>query len=378
MPPISELGTAIARPGEISFGYLELLELPTGITERVPVLLACGRSDGPTFWFTANIHGNEYTGLLAVQRAITGRLAGELDRLRGTVVAVPTLNPAGLRVSRRQPYFDPTTDPNRTFPGRKKEQEEEEEDFPSPYEQFSIRLTESIRASADYLVDLHCAHLHSVPFTIRDRIFYRDEGQRARAERLSEQVDALAEAFGLPVVNEFRAKRYLNEELHRSTGGVAVHELGIPSITPELGASEFVDPAALRAAVTGIHNALRWAGMLDGELERIDWIPQPQMGFRVRRESHPRAPASGIAHALCLPGDVVKAGDPLFELRDIWGRPVEAAGGDGLVRSEYDGWVIGLRGHVAVYRNVTLATLAVRDDEPLVAKWPDEPGGTPA
>ncbi len=372
MPPIAQLGTASARPGEISFGYVEMLELPTGITERMPVILACGRGDGPTFWLTANIHGNEYTGLLAVQRAITERLAGELDHLRGTVVAVPSLNPAGLRVSRRQPYFDASTDPNRTFPALKRAEDEPEEDPPTPYEQFSTRFFEQIRASADYLVDLHCAHYRSIPFTIRDRVLYRDEAQRAEAERLAERVDGLARAFGLPVVNEFSVKKYLKEQLHRSTGGAALNEAGIPSITPELGASEFVDPAALRAAIAGIRNALIWADMLDGEIERIDWIPQPQVDFPVRRESHPRAPAGGIFCPLREPGEIVHAGDPIAEIRDIWGRPVEAAGGDGLVRSEHDGWVIGLRAQVAVYQHASLATLAARDDDPLVAQWPDE------
>ena len=379
MSRLSQLGTAIARPGEMSFGYVEMLELPTGITERMPVILACGRSDGPTFWLTANIHGNEYTGLLAVQRAITDHLAGALDRLRGMVVAVPSLNPAGLRVSRRQPYFDASTDPNRTFPTHKQvEEEEAEEDPPTPYEQFSLRLFDEMCTSANYLVDLHCAHFRSIPFTIRDRVLYRDDAQRARVERLADQVDGLARAFGLPVVNEFSVKKYLKEQLHRSTGGAALNEAGIPSITPELGASEFVDPAALRAAIAGIRNALIWAGMLDGEPERIDWIPQPQVDFPVRRESHPRAPAGGIAYVLREPGEIVRAGDPIAELRDIWGRPVEAVGGDGLVRSEHDGWVIGLRGQVTVYRHASLATLAVRDDEPLVARWPDERKGMPA
>jgi hypothetical protein len=45
MPPITEPGTATARPGKIKFGYLELLGLPTGITGRVPVILAYGRGD---------------------------------------------------------------------------------------------------------------------------------------------------------------------------------------------------------------------------------------------------------------------------------------------------------------------------------------------
>jgi predicted deacylase len=375
MPPITQLGTAVARPGEISFGYVEMLELPTGITERMPVILACGRADGPTFWVTANIHGNEYTGLLAVQRAITERLAGELDQLRGTVVAVPSLNPAGLRVSRRQPYFDDHTDPNRTFPSRQHDDDEADAEPPSPYEQFSARLFEELRASADYHVDLHCAHALSMPFTLRDRVPYQDEAGRAEAERLAQQIDGLARAFGLPVISEFASKRYFREKLHRSTGGAAVYEAHIPSITPELGASNYVDPAGLRAAIAGVRNVLLWAGMLDGEPEAITWIPQPQLGYPVRRENHPRAAASGILHLLHAPGDVVRAGDPVAELRDIWGRPVVTDGDDGLIRTEREGFILGQHAHAPVYRHTPVATLAVRDDEPLTVKWPDEDKG---
>ncbi len=371
MPPITQLGTAAARPGEISFGYVEMLELPTGITERMPVILACGRADGPTFWLTANIHGNEYTGLLAVQRAVTERLARELEHLRGAVVAVPSLNPAGLRVSRRQPYFDDETDPNRTFPSRQKDDNLDDEP-PTPYEQFSARLFEELRASADYHVDLHCAHARSIPFTLRDRVPYQDEAGRAEAERLAAQVDGLARAFGLPVITEFASKRYFKEKLHRSAGSAAVYEARIPSITPELGASDFVDPAGLRAAIAGIRNALLWAGMLEGEPEAITWIPQPQLGYPVRRLTHPHAPASGILHTRCEPGDMVRAGEPIAELRDIWGRPVATDGDDGLIRSHYEGFILGLYERVAVYRHSPVATLAVRDDEPLVIRWPPE------
>ncbi len=372
MPALTELGTARATRGAMSFGYLEMLELPTGITERLPVVLACGRRDGPTFWVTANIHGNEYTGLLAVQRAITEQLAGQLDRLRGTVVAVPTLNPAGLRVSKRHPYFDEETDPNRTFPTKKKAEEEQDEDPPTPYEQFSTRLYALMLASADLHVDLHCAHLRSIPFTIRDRVLYHKEEEREEALRLAERVEGLARAFGLPVVTEFSAKRYLREKLHRSTGGALVHEARIPSITPELGATSFVDPAGLRAAIAGVRNVLIWAEMLEGEPEKITWIPQPDLGYPVRRETHPYSPASGIAWTLRQLGEVVHPGEPIAELRDIWGRPMTAAGGDGLIRSEQEGWIIGFYSEVAVYRNSPIATLAVRDDEPLIARWPDE------
>ena len=92
----------------------------------------------------------------------------------------------------------------------------------------------------------------------------------------------------------------------------------------------------------------------------------------MRRETHPYSPASGIAWTLRQLGEVVHPGEPIAELRDIWGRPLAAAGGDGLIRTEQEGWIIGFYSEVAVYRNSPIATLAVRDDEPLIAKWPDE------
>jgi predicted deacylase len=366
----AELGTVKALPGEICYGYLDVLELPTGITERLPVILAQGRHDGPTFWLTANIHGNEYTGLLAVQRALHEHVAPHLARLRGQVVAIPSLNPAGLRNASRQPYYD-DVDPNRTFPEPEFARKEEDgRDPPGPYEQISARLYDALRESADLLVDLHCAHIQSVPFTIRDRVLYRGVENRATAEAQAMRLDGLAHAFGLPVVNEFPPRKYMHQKLHRSTAGAALNEAGIPSITPELGPSNGVDPACLRAAVAGIRNVLIWAGMLEGEMEVLTWIPQPDLGFRVRRENYPRSPATGIIHHLRQPGEIVHAGDAIAELRDIHGRPVAATGEDGLIRTDQDGWVIGLRGRATVFPNSSVATMAIRDDGELIEEWP--------
>lgn len=51
------IGTAEARPGALTYGHLDVLDHPNGIPERLPVLIAQGRDDGPTLWLTANIHG---------------------------------------------------------------------------------------------------------------------------------------------------------------------------------------------------------------------------------------------------------------------------------------------------------------------------------
>ena len=370
-----QIGTAEAQPGKMSFGWLEVLAHFDGSVERLPVVIACGRHDGPCLWVTANIHGSEYVGLLAVQGGVTRALADRLDDLHGTVVAIPSLNPSGLRIGKRQPYYDAYTDPNRTFPDADHRSDEvaseDEDDRPTPYEQVSAVYFEKLRETATYLVDLHAMDIQATPFTIRDHVLYKGEENRPAAEQLSQKLDGLAHAFGIPVVNEYAAKKYLKSKLHRSTAGAAVHVAGIPAITPELGMSGDVEPLALRAGIAGIHNVLVWAEMLGDELIAIDWIPQPDLGYQVRRESHPRANAAGIVHKLVRPGDIVRAGQPVAELRDIWGRPTGGTDGDGLLRTEKDGWVINLKSGVAGYIHRPVMDLAVRDDDPLVEPWPE-------
>jgi predicted deacylase len=261
------VGTAEGRPGELVYGWFDIAELPTGHVERLPVIIAQGREPGPVFWFTANIHGDELTGMAALHDTIKPELVAEL---RGTVVAIPTLNPSGLRVEKRKPYFD-HNDPNRTFPGYVKPGDDPEElerkrKTPTIYEAAMGRLFIEISESADFLIDLHCYGLQATSFTIRDRVLYREEAEKEAAEELYRRTDEMCQAFGLPVVNESTANHYVNAKLHRSTSGAALNEARIPSFTVELGLIGGVDPNALAAAKTGITNVLKWAGMLPGEL----------------------------------------------------------------------------------------------------------------
>ena len=192
------VGTCHAEPGQLSYGLFEGPALPTGGSDSLAVIIAQGREDGPVFWLTANIHGNEVCGIPVIHRLLTPQLCNEL---RGTIVAMPTLNPSGLRTHRRHPYYD-DRDPNRTFPGMRRDTGEPRE--PTVYERLTARLLEAIRESASYYVDLHTASLLSVPFSIRDRVLYRKEAEKAAAIALSERLDEMAAAFGFPVVMEYR------------------------------------------------------------------------------------------------------------------------------------------------------------------------------
>ncbi len=354
------VGTCHAEPGQLSYGLFEGPALPTGGSDSLAVIIAQGREDGPVFWLTANIHGNEVCGIPVIHRLLTPQLCNEL---RGTIVAMPTLNPSGLRTHRRHPYYD-DRDPNRTFPGMRRDTGEPRE--PTVYERLTARLLEAIRESASYYVDLHTASILSVPFSIRDRVLYRKEAEKASAIALSERLDEMAAAFGFPVVMEYRVGGYIARELHRSTTGAALQELRLPAFTVELGPHTVVDERNARAAVIGLRNLLRWAGMLSGEREPMPELPRPKSAHRLRREDGPYPPAAGILDYRVQAGDTLPAQGVVANLRDLWGRPI----GDGLVRVQADSWVIGLEDGILAYPGAAIAHVAVVEDSPVVDVWP--------
>jgi predicted deacylase len=128
------------------------------------------------------------------------------------------------------------------------------------------------------------------------------------------------------------------------------------------------EPAIVAAAVAGTRNVMRWAGMLDGDPEPIQGIKIVEPGFPVRRRGTPRAKEACVILPLAEPGDLVQTGDPVAEVRDIWGRPL----GDGLLRSECDGFVMGRSHGIYFYPGDAILGMAVRDDAPLVAPYPDD------
>ena len=342
------IGSATSHPGELAYGDLAVLDLPSGGQERLPVIIAQGREPGPTLWLTANIHGAELTGLPVIHRIMTGELAG---RLRGTIVALPSLNPAGIRTAERLPYYS-QTDPNRLWPTEWPSRPGTTP--PSPYERIVARVFAEFARRGDLAIDLHNAAIRTIPFTIVDRVLYRGADDRARADALGTRLDEMARVFGISAVREAVAERYVTQVLHRSVTGSLVNVLGIPALTIELGMTGAVDPAAVEAGVTGIHNTLRWAGLLPGDPEPMVACPVVDPGYPTKRDDSARVPVSGIVVQQLLPGDRFAAGQTLAEMVDIWGRPLP----DGSVKAPADGWLIGWGNGLAKYAGQNIASLA--------------------
>lgn len=374
-----QLGTADADAGELSTGYLEVTDLPTGGAERLPVLVAEGDEDGPELWITGTLHGDEVTGLAVAQDAMREDLP---DGLAGTVVCIPNLNPAGLRRNERTSYYH-DDDPNRYFPDPTSESARP----PRVQELIDRRIYEAFVDSADALVNLHTSVVDSVPFDIRHRVFYgegeaegasngragesrtaesRDSRTREEAEELAELQGRLMEAFGLPIVNQYPGGEYTDRGLQRSTTGAALDTAGIPAFTPELGGHSVVDGDLVAAGVAGCHRVMVELGMLDSvadEVAAADPGYESPVDYPVRRAQHPHAETAGVVRHRVEPGDVVEAGDPVADVVTPHGDVKET------VESEHDGYVTGIPEGVAVYENDPLCYMAVRDEEPIVQEW---------
>ena len=380
-----EIGSATAAAGERSTGYIEVTGLPTGGTERLPVVVARGETDGPTLWVTGGVHGNELTGVAAVQDVLVG---GVPNGLRGTVVCVPICSPAALRRSVRTSYYH-GDDPNRYFPGDEPTNDgvSSAMDDRRVQELIGERLYERIVESADALFDLHTAQVGSMPFVIRDRVLYdesadtendsdretagetdsdsrreSDSKGKSEARDLATRLAALADATGLPVVTEYPADEYVDRNLDRSAAGAVLNRAGIPALTLELGSASVVEEAHRAAGVAAVYRAMVHLDMLDtvpAEIAREATPTDSPVDFPVRRYRGPNAPRAAICRHRLEAGESFETGDAIADLVSPHGDALET------VTVGHDGFVLG-RVNTVCYENDPVASLAVRDDDELV------------
>jgi len=362
-----KIGSAESESGKLTYGFIDGLELPTGTIEKIPVIIAQGLEDGPTLFLTANVHGFELTGVAVIYELMTKKLVHEI---KGTLVAIPTLNPSALQRYHHKPVYD-DRDPNRLFPEGKfadKESEIDDEEHPTLFEHITNKVYAYFEKYADFHIDFHNHSQLSIPYAILDRLFYEDESKKKEAENLLDRQKEMVESFGMLVCAEFPASKYLKMKLHRSVSGSTFNSLGIPAFTAELGENRFLVPEVINGSVKGTRNVLKWAGMLEGPVEEITEFPVPKPSYRVRRFDHPRVKHSGIVRFVVKPGDVVTKGQAIAKLTDILGRPIE----DGFIRTEYDGVMVSLQTEMTVYPNDTIAEMGIKDEYPLLAKIPSK------
>ena len=311
----------------------ETLELPGGRT--LPVMSVDSGQPGPAVVVTANIHGDEATGV-----GVVHNLARCLPDLlnKGSVHMYPTLNPGGLTANTRTLPGD-GQDLNRMFPGKPRG---------SAAERHAHCIWKDIQArSPDALIDLHTDVAGAIPYAIVDRVVrVRDR------RRLTTLCSRLANASGLTVLAEYPKDRYLRYNLDRSLPGAIVNLAGIPAVTLEVGPRRRLDPEAAAVATGAVLGVLTEIGVL--RMPASEDSERRETG-RWRRESGPRTNQTGILVPLVRPGDSLSRGTPIAEVRTIDGTVLET------LTARATGFVVALPERTHVVPGVAAATIAVRD-----------------
>ena len=304
----------------------------------LPVHTLSSGVTGPTVAVTANIHGDETTGLAASHALIAALSARPLTT--GTLVVFPTLNPAGLAASTRAVPGD-GADLNRAFPGKRRGRTSE---------RLARAIWDALASTEPVaVIDLHADAAASIPYALLDRPVGLSA---AGARRMQRELERLGDATGLTVVREYPPDLYMRYALDRSLAGALVNKAEIPAITIEAGPRRVVDADAVDAVLHAVLGVLHALGMLDTPT-RVH--PSRADGGPWRRHAAPRSQVAGWLDPVKRPGESFARGDLLARVRNPDGRVVEQ------IQATRTGLVLSWVEATWITSGAVTGTLAVRE-----------------
>jgi predicted deacylase len=266
--------------GEVSRLYIDLVANGLAQDILLPVLVARGKRDGPVFGLTAAVHGHELNGIRVIHD-----LMHHVDprQLQGALVAVVVVNVPGLH--RHQREFVDGGDLNHIFPGR--------EDG-NVAEVYAHRILHRIVDRFDFLVDLHTAS------------FGRVNSLYVRADMTQLATATMAYIQRPQIIVHNPPSDY-------TLRGAAM-DLGIPSITLEVGDPQRFQPSFVRSSRIGLRTVLAAAGMLPRRA-----VAEGNEPVLCERSYWMYADRGGLLEVLPRPTELVSRGERVAVLRNAFG-----------------------------------------------------------
>ncbi|WP_051791624.1 succinylglutamate desuccinylase/aspartoacylase family protein [Amycolatopsis jejuensis] len=296
-----EIGDWTVPPGTVGKGTVGEVRLAAGTTVRVPVVVVNGAEDGPVLVVTGATHGDEIVGTGSLVSAIR-----KLDpaRMRGTLVAIMVANPLAFEAaSYGSPYDRLHMAQPLLWPS-------------SPDGLITQRLAAAFRPVLDqatHYLDLHGNPDPSFPMAMLFPDQARDDTVRA-AQR------SMADAAGLTAVRMFEPPDSSGSLVGSIAGqpAAAASAHGIAGVMVELSGRHSL--AGTESGRIVIMNVMRRIGMLDGALEDQ---PVPRLPGRFTYHGALVNRHAGLFWPARPPGDLVREGEVLGEISDVWGDRVE-------------------------------------------------------
>jgi predicted deacylase len=225
------------------FEWVPVTTLASGAELRLPLHTLRGAQPGPTLGLSALVHGNEPVPSIGIIRALLERI--DPTELRGTVLAMPVLNPFGAAAQSRHTPED-GLNLNGAFVVS------DAGGHPEPVKTVSVQvsaaITESFLGRLNYQIDFHTggnASVHMIEFT--------DDPDS----------QAMARAFNMPIL--------LRDVWLPGQMWAKAEELGAKVIVAELGGAGQRYAEWVERGVAGALNVMRLLGMLPGAV-----VPPPR------------------------------------------------------------------------------------------------------
>ena len=302
------------EPGNVWTGYLEL-----GQGEfRLPAAVLHGTRPGKTMLITAGVHGGEYVG---IQAAIELSQKLKIQKVAGTIFIVKVINVPAFERRNGSMGLTDGKNLNREFPGNPKGTE---------MERLAWAVSHELQPAADYYIDLHSGDDYE---QLTSYVYYAgmaDEKTVSQSRRMAEQVD-------VPYMVRSNV----------ASGGAYNYAAsqGIPSILIERGGMGAWTSEEVRSTRRDVRNILCHLGIYQGKKDYRTYYP-----LDVTDICYQDASRDGLWYPFKKPGDMIREGEILGEVRDYEGGLLE------LSVAEYDG--------VILYQTGTLQVLG---DGPMIA-----------
>ncbi|MBD8525241.1 succinylglutamate desuccinylase/aspartoacylase family protein [Pseudomarimonas arenosa] len=293
-----EIGGQKIKAGERATVELPLSVLSNHQPVTLPVHVVHGRKDGPVFFLSAAIHGDEITGVEVIRQVL--RFRG-LRPMHGTLLAVPVVNAFGFIARSR--YLPDRRDLNRCFPG-------------SPHGSLANQLAHlfmtEVVSRCQYGIDLHSAAIH------------RANLPQIRADLGDPRIHDLASAFSAPIM--------IDATLRDGSLRQSAREAGVVVLLYEAGEALRFDDLSVRVGVRGVLSVLRHLGMIRAAGQRRE----PVAPMHSNTTYWVRAASGGVFRRERSLGAMVAENEVLGVISDPFGEAEQA------VHCRKAGLIIGL------------------------------------
>lgn len=263
---------------------------------------------------TAGLHGDELNGVESIRRMITDK---SVQPLAGTVVAIPIVNIYAFLNNAR--VLPDGRDLNRSFPGNKDG---------SLAARIAYTLINEVVPVIDYGVDFHTGALNSNYPQIRC-----DAESSANIE--------LARAFAPPFI--------INSKLRDGSFRKAASVKGKTILVFEGGEAQRFDEFAIQEGIDGILRLMNHFGMK----EKVKPRSKTKL---IMKTSWVRASHSGLFRAYMQTGVKIRKHQTIASITDPFGES------EHLIKSRFEGYVIGLRSTPVVSRGDAIIHIGLEDE----------------